>query len=790
MGTFVERLLYIIDSDASGANREMEGFASTAEKSADRAMLARARVADLERSLARRPASATTAAKLEIARREAERAEAATASLTRAAGGSSQAVGSMLTSVGTRAGVSARAVEALGRAGLTSGQAIAAGSAVAAAGVGVLAVKVTNAWSSYATSVREFQRASGASAEDASRFVAVLDDLEIDASAAATAVFRLGRVDAGNLRAVGVEIAHTSDGTTDLTATLLNVADAYNATLDPARRSEIAFAAFGRQGRDLVPLLEQGREGLARFFAGAEGHHQVLSQEELNRAREYDLAIDELSDTWSGLGREIAALAAGPLTFFIDRLSDVVGLARWARDLFPDFGGSDLPATLGESEAALDSWRQAYERLVAAGEQDSFVARHLADAIEELEQHVAGSFATDRAAASRRAADAYRYEQEQLEELAQAQLAAANATLTNDRASLGLQRAVLSVAEAERALREVQEQAVQRQRALRDAEERLADARRGLSDATATVAERQREYDRIVHGYGATSREAAAAQRELSDAMNAHVGAGLDVADAYDRLADAQAAYTEAVAQYGAQSEEADDARRALSRAQYDASNAAQAERDANEAQADAQKNLNETINGTGPASEAAQAAHDALRAAQEQQRQAAIALRNAEEAHSDALRAGANASLDRRNAELALQEALLSQRETYVNYARSVADAAKAQAESNGAVLTAQEYNALLVETLADVTKTAPDAARALAEYFAVLDRVATPAYQAEANKAYGQHQRDRMADMGYSTTTIRVPVVIEGRTVAEVVAPHLPAALARAAGRGAATS
>jgi hypothetical protein len=243
--------------------------------------------------------------------------------------------------LGPASGEAKAALDGLTKSGSLIGPAIAGGVAVAGAAMAAFAVDGAHKFVALASEIRGFQRISGASAEESSRFVAVLDDLGVSAQTGGNAVFLLSKkVAAGgeDIKKLGIDIATTKDGTADLTETLLNVADAYAAQNDPAKRAEIAFAAFGRQGKELIPVLEQGREGLKAFFEGAEEGRQIFSQDDLNKARQFELAMDDLSDTFRGLQLEageailpfLTTLAkAGTETIkFVDSLRDGVSVAK------------------------------------------------------------------------------------------------------------------------------------------------------------------------------------------------------------------------------------------------------------------------------------------------------------------------------------------------------------------------------------------------------------------------------------------------------------------------------
>lgn len=233
--------------------------------------------------------------------KEAEQAVAKTTAVTTK--GLDEVTSRLTSGLGPASGEAKAALDGLTKSGSLIGPAIAGGVAVAGVALAAFAIDGAQKFVGLAAEIRGFQRVSGASAEESSRFVAVLDDLGVSAQTGGNAIFLLSKkVAAGgdDLRKLGIDVATTKDGTADLTETLLNVADAYVAQTDPAKRAEIAFAGFGRQGKELIPVLEQGRAGLQKFFESAEGGRQIFSQEDLDKARKYELAVDELGDTFRG----------------------------------------------------------------------------------------------------------------------------------------------------------------------------------------------------------------------------------------------------------------------------------------------------------------------------------------------------------------------------------------------------------------------------------------------------------------------------------------------------------
>ncbi|SDG95061.1 hypothetical protein [Klenkia brasiliensis] len=226
---------------------------------------------------------------------------------------------------GARRGTSR--LQALGdRVGIT-GDLLRTGIAVGATvGFGVLVAKAgeaVNAYVDLAGEVRNFQRISGAGAEEASRYVAVFDDLQISSDKAGTALGRLARVDASKLEQYGVAVAYADDGTVSLTETLLNVADAYARTEDPQQRVLLGNAAFGKGFQELIPLLEQGRSGLQGYFEGVNAG-QIYTQEALDQAREYELALDALQDAAADFGQAFGQTVVPALTDVLNTGAGVI----------------------------------------------------------------------------------------------------------------------------------------------------------------------------------------------------------------------------------------------------------------------------------------------------------------------------------------------------------------------------------------------------------------------------------------------------------------------------------
>lgn len=209
---------------------------------------------------------------------------------------------------------------------------------LAAAGFAVLGVAVLkfaqtgiDAFTKLADQVDTYQDITGASAEESSQMVAVANALGVSTESLASGMARLsGNVstNADALRANGVEIARNVDGSVDLNETLLNVADAYQRVGAGEAGNAVARAAFGRGYQGLIDILERSRSELEGFWKEAERSQQILSEDDLRIAREYEVATRQLEMAWQGLAVAGAETLLPVLTDVADALTTVSEIAN------------------------------------------------------------------------------------------------------------------------------------------------------------------------------------------------------------------------------------------------------------------------------------------------------------------------------------------------------------------------------------------------------------------------------------------------------------------------------
>lgn len=199
---------------------------------------------------------------------------------------------SVLLEVATAANTAGLDAVAAALRGLTSPLAI-AGEVI---GLTVAAAKSSiDAYTTLGDAVENYSRVTGASAETSSRMVETFQALGVNVDEANT---RMGmftkNVDlhADKLKADGLVVATTAQGNVNMSETLYNLADAYNATTDPTKRAVLLSDAFGKSGASMIPILEKGSAALRAYAASA---GLVFTADDLARLKQYKLDQAELS---------------------------------------------------------------------------------------------------------------------------------------------------------------------------------------------------------------------------------------------------------------------------------------------------------------------------------------------------------------------------------------------------------------------------------------------------------------------------------------------------------------
>jgi hypothetical protein len=89
------------------------------------------------------------------------------------------------------------------------------------------------------------------------------------------------------------------------------LAEAISSLRDPADRARAATDLFGRSGANLLPLFEQGAEGIRKARKEVREFGNVLNDIEVKKLQEADDAIKKLSASWSRFWSSVAVFTVG-----------------------------------------------------------------------------------------------------------------------------------------------------------------------------------------------------------------------------------------------------------------------------------------------------------------------------------------------------------------------------------------------------------------------------------------------------------------------------------------------
>lgn len=174
-------------------------------------------------------------------------------------------------------------------------------------------------YTSYADKVRELNRINGESSESNSRLIQLTDDLGLSIEELNTATTMAARNG----------IALSTDKLADMSAEFL-------ALETPAERDAYALENFGRSGLSMIKVLEAGPDKI-REMSGAVADNLVLTDAQVKKARELEIAEDNLGDTWAGMKMTLAGELVPALVTFLQKMQEGIDiglkLKNWNNDL-------------------------------------------------------------------------------------------------------------------------------------------------------------------------------------------------------------------------------------------------------------------------------------------------------------------------------------------------------------------------------------------------------------------------------------------------------------------------
>lgn len=221
------------------------------------------------------------------------------------------------------------ALSAIKAQGISSGAAI--GAAFVAAGVLAAkglqsAVRATEEW---AASVRSVQRVTGLAAEEASGLTFAARSLNIETDKLTVGLGLLAKNivnNTTNFAKYGIATRDAQGNQLGLIDILGNVSDKYEQLGGGIQGAALAMNVFGRSGKNLIPILSRGSEGLQEMFDQAQAFGLVLSQDALDASKALGIAQRQLALSFEGFKVQVGEALIPVLITFVGVLTDIVGV--------------------------------------------------------------------------------------------------------------------------------------------------------------------------------------------------------------------------------------------------------------------------------------------------------------------------------------------------------------------------------------------------------------------------------------------------------------------------------
>lgn len=199
--------------------------------------------------------------------------------------------------------------------------------------------------------------------------------------------------------ALGIEVTNTSGQLKGTETLLLDVAERFASIEDGAGKTALAMKLFGRAGADLIPFLNQGRDGFERLRAEAERLGLVVSGETARAAEQFNDSLRILTSGLQAFKFTVAEAVLPTLNEFVEQLNEGIRAAGGFGKALALFGTlnpfRDVAGNLNEVRGALDELERKRAEILAKGgstaliDQDIDRARRRVDFLKVLQRQEA-----------------------------------------------------------------------------------------------------------------------------------------------------------------------------------------------------------------------------------------------------------------------------------------------------------------------------------------------------------------------------------------------------------------
>lgn len=214
-------------------------------------------------------------------------------------------------------------------------------------------------WADYADTMRMTAEMAGITTEEMSKIVQAADDFRVP-------IETMQR---------SMEMA-LKNGFTPTIDNLAALSDELLAIEDPATRAAKASEIFGKSYADMMPFLLAGGDAI-RDATESISDSLVVTQQAADDAKAYKDAVDELSDSWTGLKNTLGREVLPVITEVFNQINESNSISA-LREQFNDVAKAALEAGKITKDQYNDAMKQAYDRTKTTDETVEFLEYHLA----------------------------------------------------------------------------------------------------------------------------------------------------------------------------------------------------------------------------------------------------------------------------------------------------------------------------------------------------------------------------------------------------------------------------
>lgn len=164
----------------------------------------------------------------------------------------------------------------------------------------------------------KLQRETGATAEQASQLLATFEryGVTVEQASVTLGIFAKhiqgvedlteqamigGKGFAGTMQDLGLKFTTVTGNARPMMDVLLDVADKFKDMPDGVEKTAMAMQLFGRSGKDMILMLNQGREGIQEAMEAAQKYGLSLTQDNLESVRQFGLEHKNLEEAMKGV---------------------------------------------------------------------------------------------------------------------------------------------------------------------------------------------------------------------------------------------------------------------------------------------------------------------------------------------------------------------------------------------------------------------------------------------------------------------------------------------------------